>query len=86
LPGDGKSTRGPALRGMVNSLYGIISFTSATTSFHMTHHGYKRERQMPALNEFACGREKGEFPAFWSAISTPTPNPPKFATSKDFSP
>ena len=29
----------------------------------MTHHGYKRERQMPALNEFARGRAKNDFPA-----------------------
>jgi endonuclease/exonuclease/phosphatase family metal-dependent hydrolase len=63
LPGDGKSTGGPALRGMVNSPYGSIPFTCATTSFYMTHHGYKRERQMPALNEFARGRAKSDFPA-----------------------
>jgi endonuclease/exonuclease/phosphatase family metal-dependent hydrolase len=63
LPGDGKTTGGPALRGMVNSPYGIIPFTCATTSFYMTHHGYKRERQMPTLNEFARGRAKNDFPA-----------------------
>ena len=63
LPGDDKSTGGPALRGMVDSPYGTIPFTCATTAFYMTHHGYKRERQMPALNDFARGRAKGEFPA-----------------------
>jgi endonuclease/exonuclease/phosphatase family metal-dependent hydrolase len=63
LPGDGKSTGGPALRGMVDSPYGTIPFTCATTAFYMTHHGYKRERQMPALNEFARGQAKNDFPA-----------------------
>jgi endonuclease/exonuclease/phosphatase family metal-dependent hydrolase len=63
LPGDGKSNGGPALRGMVSSPHGIIPFTCATTSFYMTHHGYKRERLMPALNEFARGRTKNDFPA-----------------------
>jgi endonuclease/exonuclease/phosphatase family metal-dependent hydrolase len=63
LPDDGKSSGGPALRGMVNSPYGTIPFTCATTAFYMTHHGYKRERQMPALNEFARGRDKNDFPA-----------------------
>jgi endonuclease/exonuclease/phosphatase family metal-dependent hydrolase len=63
LPGDDKSTGGPALRGMVSSPHGIIPFTCATTSFYSTHHGYKRERQMPALNEFARGRTKNDFPA-----------------------
>jgi endonuclease/exonuclease/phosphatase family metal-dependent hydrolase len=48
---------------MVNSPYGTIPFTCATTAFYMTHHGYKRERQMPALNEFARGRVKTDFPA-----------------------
>jgi endonuclease/exonuclease/phosphatase family metal-dependent hydrolase len=63
LPSDGKSTGGPALRGMVNSPHGIIPFACATTSFYLTHHGYKRERQMPALNEFARGRGENNFPA-----------------------
>jgi len=63
LPGDGKTTGGPALRGMINSPFGIIPFTCAATSFYMTHHGYKRERQMPTLNEFARGRAKNDFPA-----------------------
>jgi endonuclease/exonuclease/phosphatase family metal-dependent hydrolase len=63
LPDDGKTTGGPALRGMINSPYGIIPFTCATTSFYMTHHGYKRERQMSALNELACGRTKNDCPA-----------------------
>jgi len=63
LPGDGKTTGGPALRGMVSSPRGIIPFTCAATSFYSTHHGYKRERQMPALNEFARGRANNNFPA-----------------------
>jgi endonuclease/exonuclease/phosphatase family metal-dependent hydrolase len=63
LPGDGKFTGGPALRGMVDSPFGTIPFTCATTASYMTHHGYKRERQMPALNEFARGRDKNDFPA-----------------------
>lgn len=63
LPGDGKSAGGPALRGMVESPYGIIPFTCAATGFYMTHHGFKRERQMPALNEFARGRAKNDLPA-----------------------
>src|SRR5258708_34661574 len=63
LPDDGKFPGGPALRGMVASPYGTIPFTCATTAFYLTHHGYKRERQMPALNEFARGRAKNDFPA-----------------------
>ena len=63
LPGDGKSPGGPALHGMVNSPYGTIPFTCATTAFYMTHDGYKRERQMPALNDFARGRTKTDLPA-----------------------
>lgn len=63
LPGDGNSAGGPALRGMVSSPYGMIPFTCATTAFYMTHHGYKRERQMPVLNEFARGRTQNDFPA-----------------------
>jgi endonuclease/exonuclease/phosphatase family metal-dependent hydrolase len=63
LPGDDKFTGGPALRGMVDSPYGTIPYTCATTAFYMTHHGYKRERQMPALNEFARAQTKNDFPA-----------------------
>jgi endonuclease/exonuclease/phosphatase family metal-dependent hydrolase len=63
LPGGDKSAGGPALRGMVSSPYGMIPFTCATTAFYMTHHGYKRERQMPVLNEFARGRDQNAFPA-----------------------
>jgi len=63
LPDDGKSSGGPALRGMVSSPHGIIPFTCATSAFYMTHHGYKREQQMPALNEFARGRAQDDFPA-----------------------
>jgi endonuclease/exonuclease/phosphatase family metal-dependent hydrolase len=51
------------LRGMVSSPHGMIPFTCATTAFYMTHHGYKRERQMPALNEFARGKDMSAFPA-----------------------
>jgi len=39
------------------------AFTCATTWFYLMHHGFKRERQMPALNEFARGRGKNDFPA-----------------------
>jgi endonuclease/exonuclease/phosphatase family metal-dependent hydrolase len=63
LPGDDEATGGPALRGRVQSPYGVIPFTCATTWFYMTHHGFKRERQMPALNEFARERDKSDFPA-----------------------
>ena len=63
LPGDGESKGGQALRGAVESPCGIIPFTCATTWFYMTHHGFKRERQMPALNEFARGRDKNHLPA-----------------------
>ncbi|MGO9931835.1 MAG: endonuclease/exonuclease/phosphatase family protein [Steroidobacteraceae bacterium] len=63
LPGDGDSNGGPALRGRVESPHGIIPFTCATTWFYMTHHGYKRERQAPALNEFARGKDTNDFPA-----------------------
>jgi endonuclease/exonuclease/phosphatase family metal-dependent hydrolase len=63
LPGDGQTKGGPALRGLVSSPYGTIPFTCATTAFYMTHQGFKRERQMPTLNEFARGRSKNEFPA-----------------------
>jgi endonuclease/exonuclease/phosphatase family metal-dependent hydrolase len=54
---------GLALRGMVHSPYGVIPFTNAATFFYSTQHGFKRERQMPALNEFARGKEKTDFPA-----------------------
>jgi endonuclease/exonuclease/phosphatase family metal-dependent hydrolase len=63
LPGEGQTKGGPALRGLVNSPYGMIPFTNATTAFYMTHHGFKRERQMPSLNDFARGRDKSDFPA-----------------------
>lgn len=63
LPGDEESKGGPALRGMVGSPYGLIPLTCAATWFYLTHHGYKRERQMPALNAFARGRIKNDFPA-----------------------
>ncbi len=48
---------------MVDSRYGMVPFTRAATAFYLTHHGFKRERQMPALNEFARGRAKNDFPA-----------------------
>ena len=63
LPGDGDSKGGPALRAKVESPYGTIPLTCATTWFYMAHHGCKRERQMRALNEFARGRDKNDFPA-----------------------
>ncbi len=64
LPGDDKNSNGgPALRGMVRAPCGAIPFTCATTAFYMTGHGYKRERQMPALNQFARSRSKEDFPA-----------------------
>jgi len=83
LPGDGKSSGGPALRGMVSSPYGMIPFTCATTAFYMTHYGYKRERQMPALNEFARGKDMNAFPAILVGDFNTIANPPKYATSKD---
>jgi hypothetical protein len=58
LPGDGQTKGGPALRGIVSSPYGTIPFTCATTAFYMTHQGFKRERQMPTLNEFARGSQR----------------------------
>jgi endonuclease/exonuclease/phosphatase family metal-dependent hydrolase len=63
LRGNGDSPGGPALRGMVSSPYGRVPFTCATTWLHKTHHGFKRERQMPVLNEFARGKDKNDFPA-----------------------
>jgi endonuclease/exonuclease/phosphatase family metal-dependent hydrolase len=63
LPGDNQSTGGLALRGMVDSPYGTIPFTCAASAFYLTHHGYRRERQMPVLNDFARGRVKGHLPA-----------------------
>jgi endonuclease/exonuclease/phosphatase family metal-dependent hydrolase len=63
LPGDGESRGGPTLRGSVESPYGIIPFACATTWFYMSHHGFKRERQMPALNKFARGQDKNDCPA-----------------------
>ncbi len=63
LPGDGESNGGSALRGKVESPHGIIPFACATTWFYLTHHGFKRERQMPALNEFARGSDMNEVPA-----------------------
>jgi endonuclease/exonuclease/phosphatase family metal-dependent hydrolase len=63
LPGDEEAMGGTALRGRVRSPYGVIPFTCGTSWFYMTHQGYKRERQMPALNEFARGRVEDDFPA-----------------------
>ena len=63
LPGDDGADGGPALRGMVQSPHGVIPFACATTAFYATQHGYKRERQMPALNDFARGRVREHFPA-----------------------
>jgi endonuclease/exonuclease/phosphatase family metal-dependent hydrolase len=65
LPGDdGKpQSGGPALRGLVQSPYGIIPFTTTHTYCYATHHGFKRERLMPALNEFARTKDKDHLPA-----------------------
>jgi endonuclease/exonuclease/phosphatase family metal-dependent hydrolase len=65
LPGDdGKpQSGGPALRGLVQSPYGVIPFTTTHTYCYATHHGFKRERLMPALNEFARTKDKDHFPA-----------------------
>jgi endonuclease/exonuclease/phosphatase family metal-dependent hydrolase len=54
---------GFALRGMIHSPYGVIPFTSVGTHFYSTQHGFKRELQMPGLNEFARGKTKTDFPA-----------------------
>lgn len=54
---------GLALRAMVQSPYGAIPFTCATTAHYLTHMGFKREQQMPALNDFARGRSRTDFPA-----------------------
>lgn len=64
LPGDVDSaTGGQALRVMVDSPYGPIPFTCLQIAFYAAHHGFKREQQMPAINEFARGRTKQDFPA-----------------------
>jgi endonuclease/exonuclease/phosphatase family metal-dependent hydrolase len=53
LPGDGDAPGGAALRARAQSPIGPIGFTCATTFFFMSHHGYKRELQMPQLADFA---------------------------------
>jgi len=55
LTGDGNAPGGLALRGLVDAPIGQLAFTCATTFFFMTHHGWKRQRQMPGLSKFARG-------------------------------
>ncbi len=62
LPLDGERG-GLALRGLIQSPHGAIPFTCATTGFYSAHHGFKRERQAPILNEFSRGKAKADFPA-----------------------
>src|SRR5690349_19782641 len=64
LPGDGEPQGGgPALRGLVQSPYGVIPFTTTHTFYYATHHGFKRERLMPTLNDFARTKDKDHLPA-----------------------
>jgi endonuclease/exonuclease/phosphatase family metal-dependent hydrolase len=64
LLGDETGPGGVALRAIVDSPRGAISFCCAATYFYLPHHGYKRERQMPELAQFARDAAKrGDYPA-----------------------
>jgi endonuclease/exonuclease/phosphatase family metal-dependent hydrolase len=55
LQGEGTQSGGVALRTLVDTPRGCVSFCCATTYFYLLHHGYLRERQMPQLAHFARG-------------------------------
>lgn len=63
LPPCGDEFGGFALSVCVSTPYGDLPFTSATTAYFMAHQSFKRELQMPALNEFARSTRRDALPA-----------------------
>ncbi len=55
LLGEGTGPGGAALRTVVDTPQGPVSFCCATTYFYLPSHGHWRERQMPQLARFARG-------------------------------
>ena len=63
LLGEGNKSGGMALRALIDAPHGPVSFCCAASFFHLLHHGYWRERQMPQLARFARGTfGRNEYP------------------------